>query len=133
MRLTCKYILFMSFPVLYSASVLMLVIPQMVAADGHLLRGEPLAALTLVCRELHRPEWDARLLGLYSSSAGDNISRPYRAHQPPTGEKGWVELHVPVALLQALQTTERGGAVVELQVPAALLTLLQTVGLEELP
>jgi hypothetical protein len=133
MRLTRKYILFMSFPVLYSASVLMLVVPQMVAADGHLLRGEQLAELTLGCSEWRRPEWAVRPVGLHSSRAGDDAFAPQRVHQSPSREKRWVELHVPAALLQVLQTTESGGAVVQLQVPGALLTRLQALGLEELP
>jgi hypothetical protein len=133
MRLTCKYILFMSFLGLYSASVLILVVPQMVAADGHLLGGGRRHELTLVCSELRRSEWVARPFGLPSLQTEDNVFMPLRALQPLPREKRWVELHVPTALLQALQTTEQGDAVIELLVPAALLTLLHTVDLEELP
>lgn len=133
MCLTRKYILFMSFPVLYSASVLMLVVPQIGAADGHLPGGGPLAELTLVCSEWRRPEWVAWPVGLHSSHTGDDAFPPQRVQQSPNREKRWVELHVPAALLQVLQTTERGGAVVQLQVPGALLTRLQALGLEELP
>jgi hypothetical protein len=133
MRLTCKSIVFMSFLVLYSASVLILVVPQMVAAASHLLGGGQLYELTLVCSEWRRPEGVARSFGLPSSGAGDNVFTPLQTHHPLPKETRWVELHVPVTLLQALQTIERGSTVVELQVPAALLTLLHTVDLEELP
>ena len=133
MHLTCKYMLFMSFPALCIVSVLMLVAPQMGAADSHLPRGQQLDELTLVCSEWRRPERVARPSELHSFRAGDNGFKPWGVHQPLTGKNRWVELHVPAALLKTLQTTERGDAVIELQVPAALLTLLQTVELEELP
>jgi hypothetical protein len=133
MRPICKYIMLMSFPMLYIASVLMLVAPRVVTADSHLLKGEPLYQRVIVCREFRPPEWAAGPVGLRSSSAGDDFFQPRRVRQPRPVAQRWVGLHVPVALLQALQTTESGGAVVELQVPAALLTLLQTMDLEELP
>jgi hypothetical protein len=133
MRPICKYIMLMSVPVLYTASVLMLVAPQMVNADSDLLKGEALYELPLVCKEFRPPAWAVGPVGLRSSSAGDNVLQPRRVRQPLPEEKRWVGLHVPVALLQALQRPERGSAVVELQVPAALLTLLQTLDLEELP
>jgi hypothetical protein len=129
----CKYIMLMSVPVLYIASVLMLVAPQIVTADSDLLKGKALYEPTLVCKEFRRPAWAVSPVGLRSSNAGDNVLQPRRGRQPLLEEKRWVGLHVPVALLQALQTPERGSAVVELQVPAALLTLLQTMDLEELP
>jgi hypothetical protein len=133
MRLTCKSILFMNFLVLYSASVLILVVPQMVAAASHLLGGGQLYEFTLVCSEWRRPERVAGPFGPPSSGAGDNVFTPLQTHHPVSRKTSWVELHVPVTLLQALQTMKRGDAVVELQVPAALLTLLHTVDLEELP
>jgi hypothetical protein len=131
MRPIRKYVMLMSVPVLYTASVLMLIAPPMVIADS--LKGEALYEVTLICKEFRHPEWAASLDGLHSSHAGDNVFQPRRVRQPRPAEKGWVGLHVPVALLRALQTTEKDGAVVELQVPAALLTLLQTMDLEELP
>jgi hypothetical protein len=133
MRPICKYIMLLSVPVLYTTFVLMLVAPQMVIADSHLLKGEPLYELTFICKEPRHPEQAASYVGLRSSHTGDHVFQPQRAHQPRPAEKRWVGLHVPLALLRALQTTEKGGAVVELQVPAALLTLLQTMDYEELP
>ena len=133
MRSPWKYILFMSFPALYTTSVLMLVTPQMVTAEGHLRKGEPLYELAVVCREFRHPEWAAQSPGFHSAIAGDNVSQLRRMHQPLAREKRRVELQVPVALLQALQTTESSGIAVELRLPAALLTRLQTVDLEELP
>ena len=133
MRSPYKYILLMSFPVLYSASVLMLVTPQMVTAEDHLLKEEALSELAVVCREFHHPEWTAQFSGLRRAAAGDHVFQPRRMHQALAEEKRRVELQVPIALLQALQTPERDGTVVELHMPTALLTRLQTVDLEELP
>jgi hypothetical protein len=133
MRPICKSIMRMSVPVLYTVSVLLLVAPQIVTAAGDLPPGKSFSELTLVCKEFRPPAWAGSPVGLRSSSAGDHILQPRRVRQPLPEEQRWVRLHVPVALLRALQTPERGGAIVELQVPAALLTLLQTQDLEELP
>jgi hypothetical protein len=132
MRSPYKYILLMSVP-LYSAAVLMLVTPQMATAEDHLLKEEALNELAVVCREFRHPEEAAQSSGRRHAAAGDNVAQLRRMHQPLTEEKRRVELQVPVALLQALQTPERDGTVVELHVPTALLTHLQTADLEDLP
>jgi hypothetical protein len=126
-------ILLMSVPVLYSASALMLVTSQMATAEDHLLKEEALDELAVVCREFRHPEGAAQSSGLRRAAAGDNVAQLRRMHQPLAEEKRRVELQVPVALLQALQTPERDGTVVELHVPTALLTHLQTADLEDLP
>jgi hypothetical protein len=119
------------FTVLYSVAVLAPIIPKTAVADR--LPGETqLYEVASICQACDRPAAAWQSVGV--ASAVIDLCPPVilTGYQPPTGE-GLVELQVPAALLQTLQTTPQGKPPGELQVPAALFILLQTDGQGKLP
>jgi hypothetical protein len=119
------------FTVLYSVAVLAPIIPE-TAGAAHLPGEIQLYEVATICQACDRPTTAWQPVGVAGTVI--DLCPPVMptGYRPPAGE-GLVELQVPTALLQTLQTTPQEKPPGELQVPPALFIFLQMDGQGKLP